>query len=259
MHPRWLGVLNRVWPRPRGPLVFLLGNQKSGTTAIAALLAECTGLACTLDMRAFTVEEQDRLASGSLAFESFVRSHAFEFSRPLVKEPALTFLADELRAAFPASRFVFILRDPRENIRSILNRLKLSGIPDRPEPSGPVPEGWRRVLDNRWLGIPSDHYIESMAERWNLALRAYESAPEETVLVRYEDFLADKLTSIRDLALRLGLAPRRDIRSKLDTQFQPRGDRDARPVDFFGPANLDRIERICAPGMARYGYGPAER
>jgi MoaA/NifB/PqqE/SkfB family radical SAM enzyme len=40
----------------------------------------------------------------------------------------------------------------------------------------------------------------------------------------------------------------------LDVQFQPAGDKGVRWDDFFGPANLAAIERICGSRMAELGY-----
>jgi hypothetical protein len=74
------------------------------------------------------------------------------------------------------------------------------------------------------------------------------------VLYRYEDFIADKIGFIHTLARGLGMNPIHDIQSRVDIQFQPKGDHSVTWKEFFGCDNLARIEKICAEGMAQMGY-----
>ena len=55
--------------------------------------------------------------------DALVQRYRLAFSRPVVKEPNLTFLYDELVRRFPQARVGLIIRDPRDNIRSLLERL----------------------------------------------------------------------------------------------------------------------------------------
>ncbi|RME38856.1 MAG: hypothetical protein D6788_06610, partial [Planctomycetota bacterium] len=121
-------VVRRRFARPHPAPVIVLGNQKSGTTVIAALLAESAGCAVTLDIFfRFRRPVLARLLTGRDSLDRFIRRHPYWFSHPIIKEPSLTFFHDDLRRLFPSARFVFIVRDPRDNIRSILNRLRLPG------------------------------------------------------------------------------------------------------------------------------------
>src|SRR5690606_37975827 len=107
--------------------IFILGNQKTGTSAIAALLGEATGNPYTIDVFCHLGDLQRRLFNRELTFRQFiVRSKDF-FSKKIVKEPSFTFFYDELRREFPEATFVLIVRDPHENVRSILNRLEIPG------------------------------------------------------------------------------------------------------------------------------------
>ena len=152
-----------------------------------------------------------------------------------------------------------IVRDPRDNIRSAFDRMGLPGNREQLDPDDlqAVPPNWRWHLNPEILGLAGGTYVEVAAERWNRAASVYLSQRDDMVLIRYEDFLADKTGAIQRLAdlLDLPILPR--ARLDLDRQYQPRGrDRD-RPVhDFFGPDNLRRIERICAEPMRRLGYQP---
>lgn len=248
-----LELVARVNPRP----VIVLGNQKSGTTAISALLAQSTGLSVTLDLKREI--ERPRLPDvrgGRLSFEQFIRINKLAFSREIVKEPSLTFFYEELMEFFPEARFVFIVRDPRDNIRSILNRYRVPG--DLPELTG---EYWDRLtaarkltFDSQWLGLKQDHYIGMLAARWNLAVELFRRYQDKTRLVKYEDFLNNKVQEVEALARSIGLKPINDITSLVDIQYQPKGNPHVDLRNFFGGPNLSRIEEICKEGMAWLGY-----
>lgn len=241
----------------RSPVV-ALGNQKSGTTAIAALLAEHAGITATLDLKRFTIDDMDRIHRGELSAADFVRLHRRDFSVDLVKEPGLTFLWPRFHDYFAAAPILFIIRDPRANIRSILNRVQRPGDRDDLPDFEALTLSWQRVVDNQWLGIHASHYIESMAHRWNLAVDIYEKFRDDMILVKYEDFGAAKAATIAALARRLGLQGRHDISGRVDIQFQGKGDRNVTPEVFFGASNLGRIERICGTRMERFGYAPLQ-
>ena len=98
----------------------------------------------------------------------------------------------ELRAHFPGAAFVMVIRDPRDNIRSILNRLKIPGdLQDLgPEHRGEITRAWELIVDGRWLGLRGDNYIEMLAERWNYITDSYLENEDDIRLVKYEDFVA---------------------------------------------------------------------
>ncbi len=246
----------RVQPAP----VIVLGHQKCGTSAIAALLGAISGRSVAIDLQR-EVERPtfQRLHGGELDLDRFIRANRLEFSREIVKEANLTPLHAELRRRFPESRFAFVIRDPRSNLRSILQRLSLPGRPGDADPAAlaRVSESWRLVLDGTWLGLEGDDYLAMLAARWQHFADIAAGARDELEILRYEDFLADKAGAIRDLAARLGLPHDRDISAGLDVQYQPRGDHSASLLDFFGAEGLARIERICARGMADFGYEAA--
>jgi hypothetical protein len=250
----------RVHPRP----VLVGGNQKSGTTVIGALLAKATGLSFSndplcrvaqLDGHASVVAD---LFARRQSIEEIVRRYPAYFSAPVIKDPNFSFLYPELERRYPDSPRVFIVRDPRQNIRSILNRLHIDG---RLRELGPqqwraldATPGWRAILAGEGLGLDQGNYLARLAQRWNLAVERYWERRLSILPVRYEDFLADKRGCIASLAEALGLAVVADIHDDQDRQFQPRGDRSVSMEAFFGEENLAAIESICAAGMARFGY-----
>ncbi|QDT34637.1 sulfotransferase [Thalassoglobus polymorphus] len=247
------------WRRGAEKPIIILGNQKSGTTAIAGLLAECANLNCTLDIH----EMHDgkvgrRYAKGDLQLSEIIKSCKHKFRTPIIKEPMLTFMADQVTVEFPDSTIVFIIRDPRDNIRSILNRLEIPGNLNtlNEDIVNSFPESWKDVLKGSRLGLcqESTNYIERLAERWNHALDTYDNISNNKILIRYEDFLSSKVLAIEELCRSLNLPVRRDITEIQDRQYQKKGDRDITWEEFYGHENLARIQAICSDKMTRFNY-----
>ena len=249
------GLSARVHPSP----VIVLGNQKSGTTAIAALLAEIAGCSATLDIF-FRLRRPAlaQLLSRAITLDQFVRKYAVWFSAEVIKEPSLSFFHDELRELFPAARFVFIIRDPRDNIRSILNRLKIPGDQSALDASFltglPTDRGWRLILDGAMFKTAGRTYIETLANRWNRVADVVIGREDDFTIVRYEDFCAAKAETIERLARAVGLKPCCDVTDRVDVSFQPSGQRNVSWLEFFGPRNLETIEAVCSKRMTHFGY-----
>ena len=246
-------ALATVHPEP----LFVLGNQKSGTSAIAALLARSCGLSVSLDMLQETWRPIfQSVVSGALSFDDYIRVHRWEFSHEIVKEPNLTLLVPQIVERFPASPVVFVLRDPRDNLRSLLNGLAIPGDLSALEEGhrGRVNPGWELVLDGRWLGIEGAHYIDQLAGRWVYCANVYSENASRMQLCRYEDFRDDKLGELQRLAGAVGRPVVADVSDELEVPFQPAGDRQVGWEEFFGTENLARIDRICGAAMEALGY-----
>lgn len=238
---------------PRVDPIIVLGNQKSGTSAVASLLADLGGLSKSIDIPELWPLSQ-RLIHGELDFAEVVARYPKPFSRELIKEPNLTFFYAAVKATFPAGRYVFVNRDPRTNIRSFLARCKLPGDLEQLDPDAyDLPESWRWDFDPAAWRSDYTHYIDLMAERWNRSADVYLEQPGDMLLLKYEDFLRDKAGTLARLADQLGIAARNDVSAKLDVQYQPAGSRQS-PRQFFGDRNLQRIESLCGGRMAAFGY-----
>ncbi len=253
--------VNRRDKQPRRP-VFVLGNQKSGTTAIAALLAQCIGEPFISDVLYRNKLHLKDLLDGTPSLAELVQSHPESFAATVVKDNDFTFLYPSLARAFPEAGFVFIVRDPRQNIRSVLNRLKLPGDLDSltAEQYAHLRKklpGWHTILTGSSFGSSTGHYIDVLADRWVRANQVYLSASDRMTVVRHEDFDAAKRPVIERLATELGFSVANDISGSQDRQFQPLGDRTITPEAFFGPQNLERVERRCATLMPSFGYTPS--
>jgi hypothetical protein len=249
--------VSRVNPEPR----FILGNQRSGTTAVAALLAEATGESAALDLSREVFDPQfDRLRSGTLGLDEHVGRNRFSYSRTIIKEPHLTPFVDDLRARFPHGRFAVVVREPGDNLRSLFDYLEVAGDAGRAAFASArryrTFKSWRLVVDGDWLGLEGETPLEQMAQRWNLCADAYLRYPDTTVLLRYEDFVADRQAATRALAEGLGLFALPGWGAVAASRsFQPAGvHRDRPPEDFFGPEAIAVIDRICGERMAALGY-----
>jgi hypothetical protein len=199
--------------------------------------------------------ELDSLLSGRTSLERLVERYPRPFSRELIKEPNLTFFFDDLRQCFPAACFVFVARDPRDNLRSLLDRMGLPGDLGRFDPRAwTVPATWNHLLDRTAWRLSGDFAVELLAERWNRSADVYLEHKEDLVLVRYEDFVEEKVASISDLAGRIGRAVIRDIADRVDVPYQSAGNGDACWPVFFGEENLGRIEDLCHERMRQFGY-----
>lgn len=252
---RFASVFVREHERP----ILVFGNQKSGTSAISMLLGEATGLRTQMDIRGVWEPHLTPLLAGQTGLDEFVRRNAYAFSAPIVKEPGLTFVARALAAHFPKSPCIFIVRNPFQNVRSILNRLGLDGrIDEAGFDARSLPNAtWRSIMTGADLGLEATDPITVQALRWVRAVAEYDAQPERFILMRYEDFLRDKETAITNLARRVGLEPAHSIAGSKDRQFQPRGKSGVDPAAFFGSRNHATIARVCGPAARRLGYDVA--
>lgn len=248
LHP----FTNRFYRVHSSPCL-LTGNQKSGTTAIASLLATATDKPCTIDPTHFR-----KMKPGEPVANYVIRNRRF-FSNELIKDPNFIFLLDDLRKVFPKGKFVFICRDPRQNLRSLLDRVRLPGNKDQLDE---MDHEQLRRMGAAWMMVPKnfdlvggENYIDIMAERWNAGCDVFLRHKDLFTLIRYEDFVADKVAEIQKLARTLHLSIVKDITPELDKQFQPAGQRrNVEVATIFGSSNLDRINLRCHERMTALGY-----
>lgn len=251
----WRRQTARVNPSP----VLVLGNQKAGTSAIASLLGEATDLSYTIDVFCLYPGLEERLLSGAGDFEEVLERGRYYFSKDIVKDPSFTFFYPTLADRFPTSKKVFVLRDPRHNIRSILNRLNLPGDLDELSQNdwNNVMQNfpaWHSVLEGSSAGHKGRNYIETLALRSKKIFQIYFCHKTEVIPIFYETFNQNKVAAIQQLAAQLDLSVVRSIDHLKDVQFQPRGNRSVPIEEFFGTKNSKLIEEICGSEMVAAGY-----
>lgn len=233
----------------------VFGNQKSGTTAIASLIADFGGLSKQMDIPEFWEAEQS-IHSGRLSFESFVNANPHRFAVSLLKEPCLTFFYDDVLKVFPDSRHIFVVRHPADNIRSMLDRLKVPGDLEDVELADGFHKAWRDVFYGSLLNLNgSEKYIERLARRWVIATEVYLKNRDRMLLAKYEDFVGDKYGFIKRTAEKLGIEQKNDISGLLDIQYQSRGSGRGKPLaEFFGKSNIGIINDVCRPYLKEFSY-----
>ena len=240
-------------------LIIVAGMPKSGTTAIAKLLGAatekkvCSDPFYQLDVQG--VNFRHALFSGALSLESLWRKNRRVFKGGIIKDPNFPLLLTQISDFLPESHIVSIVRDPRNNIRSILNRLKLPGNlnSEQLDMSGISPT-WKNVLTGVMPDIPGNNYIELMAQRWKLSAEEFIKSDNIKSSIRYEDFNISKSASIMKLANELGYTNLANIDHLVDVQYQPRGDKSSSWLEFFGEKNLDIINEITGPILDEFGY-----
>lgn len=254
-------IIRSIWsffskknPKP----LFILGNPKSGTTIIANLLSKATKQTLTSDIKNVIKYAPLKLDFNLLSFDEFIKQHKYEFSKEIIKEPFLSFYTEELIKSFPNAKFIWIVRNPHQNIRSILNRLKIPGnlkeINFNHFTELEKNPAWKLNLQSKMFGYISFDYIEAMAFRWNHAINIYQQHKDRIVLVKYEDFKLDKKKYIEDLALELGFSIQTDISNYVNIQYQPKGNAEIDLKKFFGAENYSNIEKLCKKNMEKLGY-----
>jgi hypothetical protein len=239
--------------------IFIMGNQKSGTSAIASLLAMASEKTYCIDIFVKMASYESKILDGDYLFEDFVSEASFYFKKEIVKEPEFIFFYDELNSLFPKSTFINIVRDPFSNIRSILNRLKLTAsdaekITNLTESLLPENPLWDLLVDTNRMPYRGRNMFEMLVSRWQYAVNIRPNFVEKNFLtVRYEDFLQDKINFINDLCVSLGLEIKKDVSPYLNVNFQPKGIPVAKE-NFFSKEQIDFIYENCSEDMKRYDY-----
>jgi hypothetical protein len=258
LNPRvWLDLI-RPLPTGRG-MVIVTGMPKSGTTAIAKLLGFTTGQKVCSDpfyrLSRMKIDFRDKLFDNQLSLNTLWRRHRRVFSGTIIKDPNFVLLLPQIRKMLPDAQIVFIIRDPRDNIRSILNRL---GLPGKPQDSdldlADLPIGWRNLIRGKSPHIPGKEYVEVLARRWRMAAEVLQRYREFCVVIRYEDFTNNKSAAIFNLAGQLGYSELQKIDHLVDVQYQPKGDAAVLWDEFFGKTQLTIIEQVTAPLLGHFGY-----
>jgi hypothetical protein len=251
-------VNNKVANVEEAP-IFILGNEKSGTTVIADLLAKACDFSVTLDIPPIWNPVQLDIHGNKDALWRLVQKNKYYFSNKIIKEPVLTFEYESLKSLFPAAKFIMIVRDPRYNIKSILNRLNILGNLESfdintIEGTQKFKKSWSTVIHNNWLGFDSSHYIQSMAMRWNYIVDIYLNHKDDFILMRYEDFTTNKEDYIATHAQMLNGQVNSAFVKFLNKQYQVAGNKTITKEDFFGSKNLETINSICGDHMKKLDY-----
>ncbi len=248
--------------------VFALSTGRVGTQTLAALLAlarqthayhEPLPLLYGLGQavyRCASCAAVDEILMHSL---SLARGHLIETARQcgaryVETSPQVTFVAHGFRALEPDTKFIHLVRDPRDVVRSAMRRKWYEGnIADatRISPvSGDARARWARYSPfekNLWLWQETNVWIAKLCA--NLPASA-------CILIRAEDLFAEeratleKLYAFVDSEVPSNRRLRRVLRMKLNRQLTG-----AFPeAEAWDPDTYERLREVCGAAAETYGY-----
>jgi hypothetical protein len=182
-----------------------------------------------------------------------------------------------LHALFPQAKFVFIQRDGRDNISSMMDGWRMGRTDGRFELSqffGPFPEPvsidggrfneWAFFLAPGWRQYNRASLAEVCAFQWisanRLALDAKASVrPEQWVQLRYEDIFERPVEMFRDAFARLGVPFTADIEARC-ANLQPtsvvKGAPKQQKWREHNPEAIESVLPMIRPLMREMGYDP---
>lgn len=222
-------IIKNKLTKPNPNPILILGFPKSGTSAITALLSKCTGIKATIDTKYLWEPYLSQIIENKVDFKKHLSKNSYPFSKKIIKEPNLVFLVDHLLEYYKKPKIVIIQRDKTKNIKSILDRLNLRGdllLNPRPED---VNKNWHSLLFDG-----NKHYIKTLSDKYDTAQNNLKKLCSlNPVLIKYEDFLKDKKSTIDNLTITLGLTIKNDISNIVDRPFQPTSKNKKSVNDFF--------------------------
>jgi LPS sulfotransferase NodH len=274
---------------PEAP-VFIVGSPRSGTTALFDLLARAAGVTSLggeshLLWEAFHREGSRGWRSHALSAADVARGEPRAMywaisrlgsGRYLDKSPRNSLRIEYLNALFPDAQFVFLRRDGRAAVSSLITGWRSR---DRrfPELALPVPvsieghegQGWRFVVPPGWQDYAAGKTLaEVSAFQWVASTSAILEAreriePARWVDVAYEDLVASPVTEAAQIFGAVGLeldegalehAAELATRASKVTVTEPRQGkwREENPVE------VQSVLHLIGPTLKRLGYSAAD-
>jgi uncharacterized protein (TIGR03032 family) len=229
--------------------VFVVSSPRAGSTLLFETLAEAPGLFTLggenhaifegipsldprrrgFDSNRQTERDADPATAGALC-TAFARAFRDREGAPvpadagavrmLEKTPKNALRVPFLDAAFPDAVFVYLYRDPRETLGSMIDAWRSGRFVTYRELPGWSGPPWSLLLVPGWRDLIGKDLAEIVARQWAIATECLiadlERLPPERVLaVRYDALVADPEGAMRELTARLGLGWDRDIKGPL--------------------------------------------
>ncbi len=278
------GSRDRVFDRP----VFIISPPRSGSTLLFETLAQAPGLfttgreshglieGITSLNPAFRGYDSNRLvesdATPAVVAELRQRFHtqmrdregrppAQQPYRLLEKTPKNALRIPLLARAFPEANFVYLYRDPRQTLSSMIEAWQSARFRTYPQLPGWIGMPWSLLLIPGWRELIGRPLEEVVAVQWETTTRLLlddlsACPPDRCHKIRYDEFLAAPAAEMTRLCGALGLEWDRPLDAGLPfsryTVSQPAPDkwrRHAEMIERVLPAlraTLDRAERFAA-------------
>lgn len=168
---------------------------------------------------------------------------------------------------FPDARYVFLVRDGRDNINSLINawrtpRYRTYRLPEPHRIPGVDPDWWKFTLYPGWRADVEGPLEVVCARQWkasyDAAASAFEAIPERVHEVRYETFVDDPVAGTQAICAFLDIPFGDEVAAKADEAR-------SRPVNVVtppergkwrreNPAEIEHILPLIQPTMERLGY-----
>lgn len=267
--------------------VFVLGAPRSGTTLLYRILRRSPHLAHWQPSEAHEVWELDHhpalrgwdsnvLTASDADGSTAKRIHRSFYTvagprkRFIDKTPRNTLRIPFVDAIFPDAIYVFLQRDGRENVNSLINawrspRYRVYELPEPHRIPGADPKWWKFVLYPGWQEDSGGPLEVVCAKQWKIANDysldgGARIDPERWVTVKYEDLIDDPAAEVARIMDRIGVAMDDSVRSAAAAVSST-------PVNVVtppekgkwkreNPAEIERIIPLIAPTMKRLGYTP---
>lgn len=240
--------IKNVIYKPNPNAILLFGLNKSGTSATINLIAHSANISI-LDDFPYKLGDWDDVVYGKENFIKYLNKHGYAFSKDLIRFPMNQQAIDFASSYFLMNKYIVTIRNPIDNIKSILSRLKLPGDLESLDVSKlNYHSNWIKMLNRK------PHYIDSLIDCWNEAYSINEiiNCPN-AVIFKYEDFIDDKETYISQKVHELDLKPKNSIKEFVNVQYQPKGT-GQNNLEFFGERNLSKIVNQTKPIAKNFGY-----
>ncbi|WP_158882857.1 sulfotransferase [Rhodanobacter sp. L36] len=181
--------------------------------------------------------------------------------RMLEKTPKNTLRVPFLAKIFPEARFVYLYRDPRETLSSMIEAWQSGKFRTYPVLPGWNGLPWSLLLVPGWRDLDGRPLQDIVAAQWEATTRILlddlEALPRDRcVVVRYDAFVADPAKEMSRLSAALGLTWDRKLEGALPlsryTVSQPAPDKWRRHADLIDEvlprlqATIERAEKFIA-------------
>lgn len=244
-----LNLRGAAWPCLKR-VHLVVGCESSGTTPISHFLLRDGRHRFLLEgYHSWVWDSYQAIYRGEREISDYPRLQLYD----RIKVPGFAAILPDYKQAFPNASVIYCVRDPRDVLASAYRTWKIT------ERSQLNEIDW---VSQDWLSIKETDPVARLAHRWRIYLEQSLLVPD-VVYVRYEDFCADKVETIRALADQVGVAfDRTQPHHRLDAQASDEDARDYRPTGsggwrtspFVSESDVKIVESICGNLMQKYSY-----
>jgi len=264
--------------------IFIIGAPRSGTSILFSVLRSSSAVAhwpgeahevweadhhpALLGWRSneLGVDDLDAGTADRIRREFFLVTGSRK--RLIDKTPRNVLRVPFIDRIFPDARFVFLTRDGRDNVNSLINawrspRYRTYKLPKRHAIPGVDPEWWKFVLYPGWQDDTKGPLERVCARQWvasNASVLDAEAAsqPERWTRIRYEDLVDAPRAEVERVLRVLDLPPEDAVLAKAEAL-------DRTPINVVtppekgkwrreNPTEIGNVITLIAPTMERLGY-----